>query len=125
MVGRQLRGAISPLSAALRRRCPRCGEGRLFAGYLTVAERCEVCDLDLRRQDTGDGPAVFVILLLGFIIVGLALAVEVRVAPPYWLHLILWLPLTIGLALVMLPPLKAWLIAQHYRHDLLDDRPGA
>jgi len=97
----------------------------LFAGYLTVAERCEVCDLDFRRLDAGDGPAVFVILLLGVIVVGLALVVEVRFTPPYWLHLVLWLPLTIGLALVMLPPLKAWLIAQHYRHDLLDDRPGA
>jgi uncharacterized protein (DUF983 family) len=124
-VGRELKGAVSPLSAALRRRCPRCGEGRLFSGYLKVADRCESCGLDLRRQDTGDGPAVFVILVVGFIIVGLALVVEVRYTPPYWLHLALWLPLTVGLALVLLPPLKAWLVAQHYRHDLLDDQPGA
>ncbi len=83
-----------------------------------------MCGLDLRDQDSGDGPAVFIILIVGFVVVGLALWLEIAFAPPMWLHLLLWIPLILGLALVLLPPLKAWLIALHYRHDLLDQRPG-
>ena len=64
---------VAPLTAALKGRCPQCGEGRLFAGFLTVAPRCTECGLDLSKQDSGDGPAVFVILILGFVVVGLAL----------------------------------------------------
>jgi uncharacterized protein (DUF983 family) len=109
----------------LRRRCPACGKGRLYESYLKVAGRCAVCDLDLGSQDSGDGPAVFIIMFVGFVVVGLALWVEVAFAPPMWLHLSAWIPLIVGLALVLLPPLKAWLIALHYRHDLLgeDTRP--
>ena len=115
---------VSTLAAALGRRCPACGKGRLYRSYLKIAERCPVCGLDLARHDTGDGPAVFVILLVGFAVVGLALWVEVRFQPPYWMHLTLWLPLTLALSLALLPPLKAWLVAQAYRHDLLRQRPG-
>ena len=72
---------VSPLSAGLGCKCPRCGRGRLFAGFLTVAEKCEACGLELAKHDSGDGPAVFVILILGFIVVGLALWVELRYEP--------------------------------------------
>ena len=72
---------VSPLAAGLGCKCPRCGRGRLFAGLLKVREQCEVCGLDLARHDSGDGPAVFVILILGFVVVGLALWLELRYEP--------------------------------------------
>lgn len=115
------RPPASILSAALCCRCPRCGEGRLYDGLLSVAPRCGVCGLDLRAQDAGDGPAVFVVLILGAITVGLAIAVESVFAPPIWLHLVLWTPVVIGGAILLLRPLKAGLIALQYRHRLLGD----
>jgi uncharacterized protein (DUF983 family) len=107
---------VSPLAAGLGCKCPRCGRGRLFAGFLTVAAKCEACGLDLEKQDSGDGPAVFVILILGFIVVGLALWVELRYEPPFWVHAVLWGPFTLIGALLMLRPFKATLIAFQYRH---------
>src|ERR1700756_3845979 len=115
--------AVSPLRAALSCRCPRCGKGKLFAGLLSVRGTCEVCGLDLSAQDAGDGPAVFVIFLLGLIVVGLAAFVEIRFAPPIWVHLLLWTPLILAGAVVMLRPLKAGLIALQYRHHLLAAPP--
>ncbi len=115
---------ISPFRAGLFCRCPRCGRGRLFSGFLQVAEACPTCDLDLRAQDSGDGPAVFIILVLGFVVVGLALWTEVSFQPPYWVHALLWLPLIIGGSLGLLRPFKATLIALHYKHGLLEGRPG-
>lgn len=108
--------AVSPLKAGFLARCPQCGQGRLFRGFLTVRDRCDTCGLDLAGNDSGDGPAVFVILILGFIVVGLALWVELAFEPPLWLHAILWAPTIIGGALLMLRPLKATLIALHYKH---------
>jgi uncharacterized protein (DUF983 family) len=105
--------------AALGCRCPRCGRGHLFAGILTVRPVCEVCGLDLSMQDGGDGPAVFVILFLGLIVVGLAAVIEVEFSPPIWVHLLLWTPLILGGAVAMLRPFKAGLIALQYRHHLL------
>ena len=110
---------VSPASAGLRCRCPRCGQGRLYAGLLTVREKCEVCALDLRAQDSGDGPAVFVILILGFLVVGLAILVEAVYEPPYWVHVAIWPPAILILSLLMLRPLKALLIALQYRHNIL------
>ena len=116
-----MKGKVSRLAAALGRRCPACGEGRLYVSYLKVADRCPVCDLDFHAEETGDGPAVFIILIVGFIVVGLALWLEMTLSPPMWLHMVLWLPLILGLSLGLLPLLKAWMVAQHYRHDLLDE----
>jgi uncharacterized protein (DUF983 family) len=106
----------SVLSAGLRCRCPACGEGPLFRGFLTVRSRCPACGADLSAQDSGDGPVAFIILLVGGIVVGLALITEVRYAPPVWLHLLLWLPLTMALVLALMRPLKAMLIALQYKH---------
>jgi len=97
-------------------RCPRCGEGRLFRGVLAVAEHCETCGLDLRGHDAGDGPAVFVILLLGGMMMGLVLWVEFTWEPRWLVHVLLWPPLAIGAAIVMLRALKGILVAQQYRH---------
>jgi uncharacterized protein (DUF983 family) len=110
---------VSVLATALRCRCPRCGQGRLYSGLLTVVPLCGACGLDLAAQDAGDGPAVFVILILGAVVVGLAFWVEAKFAPPLWVHLILWTPVIIGGAIAMLRILKAWLIAMQYRHHLL------
>ncbi|MFZ3237400.1 MAG: DUF983 domain-containing protein [Stellaceae bacterium] len=109
--------------AALGCRCPRCGRGQLFAGLLTVRPVCEVCRLDLSAQDAGDGPAVFVILFLGLIVVGLAAVVEIEFSPPIWVHLLLWTPLILVGAVAMLRPFKAGLIALQYRHNLLGASP--
>lgn len=106
----------SVLEAALRCRCPRCGQGRLYRNLLEVRARCEHCDLDLAQNDAGDGAAALVILVLGAIIVGLAFWVEFRFEPPLWLHAILWPLITIPLAIAMIRPTKAALIAIQYRH---------
>jgi uncharacterized protein (DUF983 family) len=81
-----------------------------------VRPTCAVCGLDLSAQDAGDGPAVFVILFLGALVVGLAIWVEVKFEPPLWVHGLIWLPVTLGLAILMLRHLKAGLIALQYRH---------
>jgi uncharacterized protein (DUF983 family) len=106
----------SPVDVALRAACPRCGQGRLFRGLLTVVERCPVCGLDLRGNDAGDGPAVFVILGLGAIVMMLVFWVEFRFEPPWWVHALIWLPLTFGLSVGLLRVLKALLINQQYIH---------
>ncbi|MGD9617620.1 MAG: DUF983 domain-containing protein [Alphaproteobacteria bacterium] len=113
------------LRAALACRCPRCGEGPLFAGLLNVRPVCLVCGLDLSGQDAGDGPAVFAIFFLGLIVVGFAFWVELRFAPPIWVHMTLWTPLIVVGAIAMLRPLKAALIALQYRHRILHEPPLA
>ena len=97
-------------------RCPRCGQGRLFSGVLTVVPRCAHCDLDLRVHDSGDGPAVLVIFLLGLLIVPLAVWFEFRVAPPIWVHALVWIPVILGATIGLLRMGKGVLIAQQYKH---------
>jgi uncharacterized protein (DUF983 family) len=116
---------VSLARAAFACRCPRCGEGRLFTGLMTVRAACPACGLDFSAEDAGDGPQVFVIFLLGLIVVGLAALVELKFEPPIWLHVVLWTPLILGGAILMLRPLKAGLIALQYRHDLLHSPPKA
>jgi uncharacterized protein (DUF983 family) len=106
---------LSPLSTGLRGRCPRCGQGRLLK-FLDVRETCERCGLDLRAHDSGDGPAVLVILLLGALVVPMALYAEVRLEPPMWFHAVVWPPVILVLALVLLRLLKGVLVALQYRH---------
>ncbi|MGB5093306.1 MAG: DUF983 domain-containing protein [Parvibaculum sp.] len=106
----------STLSVGLRARCPRCGQGHLFKGFITLAPACDKCGQTFDFADAGDGPAVFVMLIAGFVIVALALIVEVKYQPPYWVHAALWLPMTIALPLGLLRPLKAWLIAEQFKH---------
>ena len=85
-----------PIGRGLRGRCPACGQGRLFHGFLNLRPRCECCDLDYGFVDAGDGPAVFVILIAGAIVVFAALLTEVAYQPPYWLHAALWFPLILA-----------------------------
>ena len=112
----------SPISAGLAGRCPRCGKGRLFTGFLTLSPSCTACGLDFSFADAGDGPAVFVILLAGFVVVGLALVVEFLYQPPFWLHALLWGPLILVVTLGPLRPLKGLLITLQYHHDAAEGR---
>jgi uncharacterized protein (DUF983 family) len=114
--------APSPFAAGLAGRCPRCGKGKLFAGFLTVRPHCEACALDYGFADAGDGPAVFVILLAGFVVVGLALVVEILYQPPFWLHAVLWLPLILAVTLLPLRLVKGLLITLQYHHDAAEGR---
>ena len=113
---------VSPYVAGLTCRCPRCGKGKLFAGFLTLRPRCDACGLDYTFIDSGDGPAVFIILLAGFVVVGAALAVEVLYQPPYWLHAVLWLPLILLTTIAPLRPMKALLIALQFHHKAAPGR---
>lgn len=117
---------VSVLRAGLRVKCPRCGEGSLLDGMLAVRERCGTCGLDLKAQDAGDGPAVFVILILGFLTVGLALLLEAKLEPPMWVHLAIWPAFILVLAVLLLRWIKATLIALQYRYRTSErqDRNG-
>lgn len=114
--GQESRSLGATLWAGIAGHCPNCGRGKLFAGYLTLAPRCNVCGLDYNFADSGDGPAVFVILVTGFIVVGAALIVEVLYSPPYWVHALAWGSLSIILPLVLLRSFKGVLIALQFKH---------
>lgn len=107
---------------ALRRgfagRCPNCGEGRLFRAFLKVTDHCPNCGEALHHQQADDAPAYFVILIVGHIVVPIALTVEVALTPPYWLHLLLWLPLTLALSLGLLQPIKGSIVAWQWAHRM-------
>lgn len=94
----------------------------MFQGFLTLRPQCDACGLDYGHFDSADGPAVFIMLIVGFIVAGAALAVESALAPPYWVHVALWLPLTLALSLGLLRPFKALLIAAQHRHDAREGR---
>ena len=112
----------NPFLAGLLGRCPACGRGSLFSGYLQLADRCASCDQDFAKADVGDGAAVFVIFLVGAIIVPLVLAVELAATPPIWLHMVLWLPLTTALILALLRPFKATLYALQFKNNAQEAR---
>lgn len=113
---------VDPIRAGIAGRCPRCGEGRLFSGFLTVGKECSGCGLDYSYADAGDGPAVFVILIIGFIIVGLALWVEVTYSPTLLVHMLLWLPLTLILGLLSLRWIKGILLTLQYANKAAQGR---
>jgi uncharacterized protein (DUF983 family) len=94
-----------------RGRCPACGEGRLFRSFLKVNESCAECGEELHHHRADDFPAYLVIVIVGHIVVPLVLAVETHLAPAYWIHLALWLPLTLGLSLSLLQPVKGVVVA--------------
>lgn len=123
---RALHAPRQPIATGLRCRCPRCGQGRIFAGFLQLAPRCNACGLDLAFADSADGPAVFVILFVGFVIAGAALLAEIAWSPPIWVHVIVWGPLVLVLCLGLLRPLKGMMVALQYANRAeqgrLDDR---
>ena len=113
---------ISAVTTGLAGRCPRCGDGHMFQGFLTVTPKCEVCGLDFSFADSGDGPAVFVTLLAGFLVLGVALAVDIAYEPPLWLYIVVFMPLTIIVCLGLLRPLKGLLIASQYKNKAAPGR---
>ena len=113
---------ISPLSVGLRLRCPHCGVGKLYKGYLKLNHACGNCGENFSHADTADGPAVFVMLIAGVVIMLSALFVEVKYQPSYWLHIMAWLPLTLLLPLLLLPFVKSTLFAFQFRLKALEAR---
>lgn len=120
MAAGKVHGRPSPWHAGLACRCPRCGQGKLFSGFLAVAERCSVCGLDFKKADSGDGPAVFIIFVLGFLVMPVAVLVNLRLEPPMWVNMTLWPAVILGMSLGLLRPAKALLIALQYRHRASD-----
>lgn len=114
--------SVSPMYSGLLARCPRCGKGPLFKNVLELRERCEGCGLSYRFIDTGDGPAVFAIFILGFVVLGLALYVEFTYEPPVWVHVVLWGALTPLFALGLLRLLKAVLITLQFKNEAEEGR---
>jgi uncharacterized protein (DUF983 family) len=114
--------SVSPSYVAIFARCPRCGVGKLFKNVLEMRPACDGCGLDYRFIDTGDGPAVFAIFILGFVILGLALYFEFTYEPSAWVHVALWGLLTPLIALVLLRFLKSMLIALQYRNKAEEGR---
>ncbi|MBX9576759.1 MAG: DUF983 domain-containing protein [Caulobacteraceae bacterium] len=113
---------IDPIRAGLLCRCPHCGRGPLYAGFLKVVDRCRACGFDFSRLNTGDGAAVFIMQIVGFPVVFGALWVEIAYAPPMWLHLAVWPPLAAIGALALMRPGKGVMIALQMRHGAAEAR---
>lgn len=113
---------LSPFATGIKGRCPKCGEGRLFNGYLKVTTTCDQCGLDLSFAESGDGPAIFIMFVVGMIVIALAMITDSLFHPAPYVHLMLWIPTTIVLSLVLLRPFKATMIALQYRHDAREAR---
>ena len=113
---------VNPFLAGARSRCPNCGQGPLFTGFLTVVQRCDSCGLDLAKADSGDGPAVFLIMIVGFIVVFAALFTEIAFHPSLWIHLVLWPILAVALCFALLRPAKGLMLAAQVRNQASQHR---
>jgi uncharacterized protein (DUF983 family) len=111
----------SPVARAVRGQCPRCAAPGLFKGWVRFAPKCRKCGLDFESFNVGDGPAAFLILIVGAIVTVGAITLELSAAPPFWVHLI-WVPIATALTLYGLRLGKAWLLAQEYRHRAREGR---
>ncbi len=107
---------ISPVMAALKGRCPRCGKGKLFRGVMTIVDGCAACKLSLKTQDSGDGPVFFGLIIAGFLSIGFEGYIELRYAPEWWVHALVFIPFTLLLVFVTMRFFKAWLIALQFKH---------
>jgi uncharacterized protein (DUF983 family) len=114
--------ALSPLKTGLRGRCPRCGEGQLFDGFLTLKPRCEACGLDYSFADPADGPAFFVMMFVCVPAVAFPLWLELSYSPPTWVHLVTTLPLVLLTCIPPLRPLKGWLVASQFFYKAEEGR---
>ena len=108
----------TPLMRGLRGRCPKCGEGHIFRAFLKVADNCEVCGEAFHHHRADDFPAYLVIVIVGHIVGAATLAVEATFAPPLWLHAVIWLPITIAMALGLLQPIKGAVVAYQWEHGM-------
>lgn len=112
----------SVVQTVLKGRCPYCGKGALFQGFLRLASSCTQCGHSFASADPGDGPAFFVMTVVAFIVVGAAVAVEIQWAPPLWLHGVVWFPTILLLSVLLLRPTKALLIWIQYTHEAREGR---
>ena len=112
----------SPTAVALRGLCPRCAAKTLYRGLAAFSPQCRACGLDFAGFNVGDGPAAFLILIVGALVTRLAVALELAAEPPWWLHVLLWLPLTAALVIGLLRLAKGLLLALEYRHRAREGR---
>ncbi|MBA4042061.1 MAG: hypothetical protein C0474_09765 [Sphingobium sp.] len=112
----------TPVQVALKGLCPRCGAPTLFRGWTQFAPSCRVCALDLSTFNVGDGPAAFLTLIIGAVIVVMAITVELSLSPPFWVHMLLWIPLTAAAVIGSLRLAKGALISLEYRHAAEEGR---
>jgi uncharacterized protein (DUF983 family) len=115
---------VAPVQVALRGLCPRCGAPTLFAGWLRFADKCTACGLDFSAFNVGDGPAALLILVLGGAIVAAAIVLELSLSPPFWVHLLIWIPVSAAAVVASLRVSKAALLALEYRNKAREARSG-
>ncbi|MDB5686663.1 MAG: rane protein [Rhizorhabdus sp.] len=113
---------LDPLRTGLRGACPRCGRGHLFTSFLKIAKQCDVCGLDYGFADPADGPAFFVICFGCIPCVTFALALQIAVDPPYWVHMVTTLPFMLLTCVLPLRPLKGWLTCSQYFYKAREGR---
>ena len=113
---------LSPLKTGIRCRCPRCGEGPLLKGYLTIREECPECKLSYSFADPADGPAFFVMSVVGLVGMILFMLFEFNLHPPIWVHFVFTFPLIAAMCMGILRPFKGWMVAAQYRHKALEAR---
>ena len=111
-----------PLEGAVRGLCPRCGAKTLYRGAAAFSDRCRACGLDYASFNVGDGPAAFLIFIVGGLVTALAIWLELSAEPPFWVHILLWLPLTAILTVALLRIGKGLLLALEYRHRAREGR---
>ena len=121
MTSQQPSEKSSSLQAALKGDCPRCGAHSLFAGWVSFAPKCRGCGLDFDSFNVGDGPAAFLIFIVGTITVVAALVLDGAFSPPWWVHLV-WIPVATALTVGGLRVSKGWLLAQEYKHRAREGR---
>ncbi|MBO1076707.1 DUF983 domain-containing protein [Roseomonas marmotae] len=114
----------TPFSLGIRGRCPRCGQGHIFAGFLRLAKRCEVCGLDMSFADPADGPAFFVMSIVAVPVTIFAIWLELGYEPPFWVHLLTTFPLLIVSSMLLLRPFKGWLVCSQYINKAEEGRFG-
>ena len=114
--------ALSPLNTGLSGKCPRCGRGNLFDGYLTVAKSCRSCGLSFSFADAGDGAAWFVMLITCIVGVGSILGIEVAYSPSWWVHVLIAIPVLIIAPIILLRPMKGVLLAQQWLTNASEGR---
>jgi uncharacterized protein (DUF983 family) len=118
---------VSAFSAGLKCRCPNCGEGQVFRGFLTFKDQCEACGADFGVADAGDGPAFFVMFAVLIIVTPAAMITELFFHPPWWVHGLLWVPAIFALSIWLLRPFKALLFALQWKNKAgearFEDRP--
>lgn len=109
------------IQAGLKGRCPKCGEGALFDGFLTIADQCQACGFDYSVNDVADGPAIFIIILASGLVIPPALVYQIKANPPILVTLLIFIPLITLVCIAMLRPFRGLMFAMQIKHDA---KPG-